>query len=324
MQDLIKITALAITLLLVTISNLMSEEKYIMKSGDIYYGEVISEDVNAFTIREYDSDFMIQLQKKQIEKIEPLYFNIITKNAFEIKGYIVEKHPEFLKVKTSDGVIFEVARAQIQQMTFIDDPIDTWPANEPKISKLSSNQIDNQNTEDIKAKPQKYRGVPQVHLHEEEEKSLGDNFAFIGAGLGTPAVINLIGGYHLDFCTLRVHGSFGGYYSGAQSTVFFNLIELFSNKLSIKVGVNSGFWIEARKDEYPEYHYHKDRNDRLVEVYTSYKEYIKKTGYYYYGGCVNLSIWGFFMEVGFSEGTGIGSTVLFQGQVGFTYSFDLK
>ncbi len=323
MQYSFKITALAITLLLVTISNLRSEEKYIMKSGDIYYGEVISEDANAFKIREYDSDFVIQLQKKQIEKIEPLYFNIITKNAFEIKGYIVEKQPEFMKVKTSDGVIFEVARAQIQQMTFIEDPTDTWPTNEPTISKLSTNQIENQNTEDLKTKPQ-YRDEAKVLLPEKEKEVLGDNFAFIGAGLGTPAVINLIGGYHLDFCTLRVHGSFGGYYSGAQSTVFFNLIELFSNKLSIKVGVNSGFWIEARTDEYQEYYYLTDRNDKVRDVNTRYKEYIKKTGYYYYGGCVNLSIWGFFMEVGFSEGTGIGSTVLFQGQVGFTYSFDLK
>ncbi len=296
-----------------------AEDKYIMKSGNVYYGKLIKEFDNHYKIKEYESDLIIRLNKEQVDTIQPLLMVLKTDTDHEIKGYLINSNDEYYFLEASEGAQLDVEKSSIISIGYIDKEASSKPISKIKNGEDTNSDKSAQNfyeEQEHKANQNLKNDITETKLE------LGDNFAYVGAGLGTPAVFNIIGAYHLDFFTLQIHGGFGGQYSGAQSTFYFNLLEGFSNKLSLKVGVCSGYRHEAQKTYRRDYYLKYDSYSKsyITDYYES--EYIQKEVYYYYGLSANLNIYGFFLEAGVSSGIYNGSEVQFLGQFGFNYRFD--
>ncbi len=302
-------------------STSQAEEKYIMKSGKIYYGTKEDENDTYVRIKDFDTQFIISLNKQEINTIEPLLLSIETNQGSQLSGFIISKNDKSYKIKTTDNIIIDIDRAKVRKISYTSEQENTWPNAQPTVSRVENNQKRNQiNTNDDS---RKYESKYSEDSTNKNKSELGDNFAYAGFALGTPAGINFVGAYHLDYATFQLSGAIGGVYSGAQSAFYLNLIEVLDNKISLKIGLCSGFRLEAQIDYHSEPFYRYDNYNKEYVLDYSEIKYVNQVDYYYYGGLVNINIYGFFLEAGISNGIYVGSEVQFLGQIGFNYRFDL-
>ncbi len=267
----------------------LADQKYVMKSGEEYYGEKIEETDEILKISESCSGTILQLPKVNILSTHDSFVEITTKDGYRTQGMLIGRTEELLKLKYKDEIVFEIRRSNIS-----------------KIKQLDEDSFDDLDD--------------RAFIGE-----LGDEFAMAGFSLGTPGRVNLVLGYHLDWFTVKAHGGSNGVFSGIQFDLLFNIYETDDNSFSIGFGMATGFWWERKKELFVD----EDSFGNMGDVPQIVKEDMRVSDkYYYIGSSIYVRYEGFYIEFGSSESMiediiprKNQNEVLFN--VGYTVSFDL-
>ncbi len=243
-------------------SSVLADQKYVMKSGEEYYGEKIDETSEILVIKESLSGTILKIPKEIILSSHESFVEITTRDGYRTQGMLIESTEDFLKIKNKKGIIFEIRKSNILEFNHLDE-----------------NNLDNLDD--------------RTFIGE-----LGDEFAMAGFSLGTPGMVNLVLGYHFDWFTTKAHGGTNGVFSGVQFGLLFNIYETDDNSFSIGLGVATGFWWESEKElVVDEYNY--GSSGEAVQLL---KEDMRVTDkYYYMGSSIYVRYAGFYIEFGSSD-----------------------
>ena len=216
-------------------------------------------------------------------------------NGEIINGFIVENKTDSLKIKTIDNFFITVPKKIIVGFEKIDATITTKSGDvyEGNITDVSESQYILTTESGLSV------NIPRYTI---EKVLLGNNYrekqyAMFGPTFLFPGGINLLFGYH--FSTFAVRGEFGFFpvenaMYGLQVNIMYNL---FRNKsFEHNVSLAGGF---SHQDSY----------------YTD-KEWT------YIGFMYDFNIYGFFMEIGLTLGSGTYTNPQLGGQLGYVYRFN--
>lgn len=243
-------------------SSLLADQKYIMKSGEEYYGEKIDETSETLVIKESISGTILKIPKENVYSSYVSFVEITTKDGYRTQGTLIESTDDLLILKNKEGILFEIKRSNVSEI----------------------DQLDEHSFEDLD---------DRAFIGE-----YGDEFAMAGFSIGTPGMVNLVLGYHFDWFTIKAHGGSNGVFSGIQFGLLFNIYETDDNSFSIGLGVATGFWWESEKEMYVDV-YKYGNNDEVLKIVRENMQVTDK--YYYMGSSIYVRYSGFYLEFGSSD-----------------------
>lgn len=289
-----------------------------MKSGQVYFGEKIDESGNSIKIKEWNSDFIVEIDKESIDTITPAVVIVTSKNNFEILGTIQSKTADNLKIKTSEGVSLDIAKKDIQSVEYLNHSYKTKTPIR-NIKGVEEKELQNKNHTpqkhilEIKNATEKQN---QSSLSSYSSNSYEKYFPFLGIGFGSPGVINLVAGYHFDRVLFKVHGGADNLYGGIQSSLLLNIYETNDCDFSLSIGTCFGFWSRKKERRYtiPE--------GNINREYLAYYY----DDFWYSGGLFQIQLHGITFEAGvatpiLSENPDINQTLALL-NLGYVYYFN--
>jgi hypothetical protein len=234
-----------------------ADEKYVMKSGDVYFGEKLSETETTIKLKEFDSGLTVEINKSLIEKTLPLLCSIETTNGYEIIGSIVDRTNGTYKITASDGVVLEIEQSQIAKVTYFEEDEVSWPVTKKTIQIIDGNQNLQLDKNDRKQEhPENYLYDMQVNQQYQNPNQLPDyyrntysgNFGYLGFRIGTPGLFNLAVGLHTKDLEFALLGGAGGELLGLQGSILFNLYTTENYLFSINAGICLGYQAEKKTE----------------------------------------------------------------------------
>lgn len=289
---------------LFAVASVLADSKYLMKSGDLYYGEKISESDRYIQIKDFNTGMLIEIDKSQIDKETPAIYSIITNSNIEILGTIAERSADYYSVKTNDGVLIQVEKSKIATISYVEDEAanfwtDTNSAIKPKIN--NDNQANQAKTNQTKN--------TQPNTLPDYYQNVNHNYAFWGLGVGTPGLFNALFGYHFENLTIKLHGGLGGDIYGVQSSFLLHLYETKDYSFGISLGLNFGLWSEVNES---------------YDLWN--REYMDlRDDYFYSGGSFQIQYVGILLEIGMGVPTfaDVANESMLLLNLGYSYSFEL-
>lgn len=288
-----------------------------MKNGHTILGSIISKDDDFLKVRTLDES-IVQLSRKQV--IEMTFFS-----DSDLTWPLND--PEAALASEAERDYIPLSNYQLSQSERMPNTIQPsvegqHTTKQPTTERQNTTRKPATAVRQSTLQPSNTQQT-NTNYYEQPTKKYKDNYAYIGAGLGTPSITNFIAGYHLKYFTFQIHGSIAGPYTGAQTTFYLNVLKGFSNSFSLKLGVCSGYWLRAKEGVFEDFYYVYDEFQQAYIKHSNKRDVIIKEGYYYYGASLNISIHDFFLEIGFSDGPSVGENDYIIGQIGFNYRFDL-
>ncbi len=257
----LQLLVLSVLFIISFTKRMQADEKIIMKSGEVYIGEMIDESDTYIQLRQMNSDITIKIEKSKISKIEPALCRLITNQNYEIYGNIIERQRMVYKVKTSDGVVIDVDRSGVLSIDYVnEEDFNNWTNPVSPIRKIEvQDETESNNSTDIN------KNIVQKDAYSKYyEQTYNQNFPYVGITLGTPGMINAALGYHLDNIMFELKGGASDDYAGVQGSMLLNIYETDDCVFGMGIGLNFGM-ISHKRPSY-EYHWY-DNNDYVYDDY---------------------------------------------------------
>ncbi len=232
------------TLLHFILTNMLSaDNKYVMNSGAVYYGEKITETDSIYKIKSWESDFSIELKKSDVKSIKPVFVDLRTKSNFKINGTLESQAADTLIIMTSEGATLKIAKDDVVKLEYLNYK-----------SRYSRTPIDKIEVEEESEEEQRHSDEPQKHILEirnETNQPIGtkiykseyteDYFLMSGIKIGSPGFFNASIGYHFNALTLNLHGGAQSDKIGLQSSLLFNVYETRDYDFGLSAGICFGY-----------------------------------------------------------------------------------
>ncbi len=239
---------ITITMLHLILTNLLlSDSKYVMNSGAVYYGEKIAETDSSYNIKTWESDFSIELKKSDIKSINPVFVVLQTKRNFEINGTLESQAADTLIIITSEGATLKVAKVDVVKLEYLNN---TRGYSRTPIDKIEiEDEVDQDQEHEQRPNTEAQKHI--IEIRNATDKSVmstacfaetyDEYFPLAGIKIGTPGFLNASFGYHFNALTLNLHGGAQSDKIGMQTSLLFNVYETRDYDFGLSAGICFGY-----------------------------------------------------------------------------------